>query len=114
MTDCLFCRIIRKEIPSRIVFENERVLAFRDVNPQAPVHVLIVPKLHIAGLNDILTDNNALLGEIQNIAREIALKENVAKSGWRLVCNCGPDAGQAVAHLHYHLLGGRAMHWPPG
>jgi histidine triad (HIT) family protein len=90
------------------------VLAFRDVNPQAPVHVLIVPKLHIAGLNDILTDNNALLGEIQNIAREIALKENVAKSGWRLVCNCGPDAGQAVAHLHYHLLGGRAMHWPPG
>jgi histidine triad (HIT) family protein len=78
------------------------------------VHLLIVPKRHIAGLNDISVDNNVLLGEIQNVARELAATKKVAESGWRLVCNCGPDAGQAVAHLHYHLLGGRALHWPPG
>jgi histidine triad (HIT) family protein len=112
--DCLFCRIIRKEIPSGIVFENEHVLAFRDISPQAPVHVLIVPKAHIASLNEISANNNLLLGELQNAARVIAGQEKISESGWRLVCNCGKDAGQAVAHLHYHLLGGRAMQWPPG
>jgi len=111
---CLFCRIINREIPSKIAFENDRVLAFYDVNPQAPVHILIVPKRHIAGLNDITVKDNELLGEIQNIARELARRENIADDGYRVVVNCGANAGQAVAHLHYHLLGGRKFSWPPG
>lgn len=112
--DCLFCRIVKREIPSQIVFENERVLAFRDINPQAPVHILIIPKKHIPGLNDITPEDSALLGEMQNIARSLAEKENISVDGYRLVANCGPAAGQAVAHLHYHLLGGRTFAWPPG
>jgi len=112
--NCLFCKIVNKEIPSKIVFENERILAFRDVNPQAPVHILIIPKKHISGLNEITPEDNNLLGEIQNVARELAQKENINHDGYRLVVNCGPAAGQAVAHLHYHLLGGRKLSWPPG
>ena len=111
---CLFCAIIRKEIPARIVFENERLLAFRDINPQAPVHVLIVTKKHIPGLNDITGQDSVLLGEVHQLARQIAEDEGIAKSGWRLVCNCGADAGQSVEHIHFHLLGGRVMQWPPG
>jgi histidine triad (HIT) family protein len=111
---CLFCRIINREIPSKIAFENDRVLAFYDVNPQAPVHILIVPKRHIAGLNDITVNDNELLGEIQNIALELTRRENIADGGYRVVVNCGENAGQAVAHLHYHLLGGRKFSWPPG
>lgn len=112
--DCLFCKIANKEIPGKIVFENERILAFRDIDPKAPVHVLIIPKEHIPGLNDISDSTNELLGQIQNAAKEIAKKENLSQSGYRLVVNCGKDAGQAVDHLHYHLLGGRKLSWPPG
>ena len=112
--NCLFCKIVNKEIAAKIVFENERILAFYDTNPQAPVHVLIVPKKHIAGLNDIGAEDSDMLGEIQNAAREIAKKENINIEGFRLVVNCGENAGQAVAHLHYHLLGGRKFSWPPG
>jgi histidine triad (HIT) family protein len=111
---CLFCKIAKKEIPAEIVFENERILAFRDINPQAPVHILIIPKRHIPGLNDITQSDSVLLGEMANIARELAKKENIDEAGYRLVVNCGPNAGQAVAHLHFHLLGGRVFSWPPG
>lgn len=112
--DCLFCRIVKKEIPAQIVFENEHVVAFRDISPQAPVHLLVIPKKHITGLNDVTESDNALLGEIQNIIRMLAKQEGVAADGYRVVVNCGKAAGQAVAHLHYHMLGGRPMQWPPG
>ena len=94
--------------------ENERLLAFSDINPQASVHVLIITKRHIPGLNGLEAGDKELLGEIQLAAKEIAQKSGVSTSGYRLVANCGPDAGQAVDHLHYHLLGGRAFKWPPG
>jgi histidine triad (HIT) family protein len=112
--DCLFCKIINKQIPASIVFENENIIAFKDIKPQAPVHLLIISKKHIPGLNDIEISDLQLLGEIQNIAKELAKKEGVNKKGYRLVLNCGPDAGQAVEHIHYHLLGGRKFTWPPG
>jgi len=112
--DCLFCRIAKREIPADIVFENERVLAFRDIQPQAPVHLLIIPKRHIAGLNDITKADDQLLGEMLNVARELAKKEGVSTDGYRVAINCGANAGQAVAHLHYHVLGGRKFTWPPG
>ena len=112
--NCLFCKIINREIKANIVLENENLLAFSDINPQAPLHVLIISKKHIPGLNDLAAADKELLGEIQLAAKEIAEKSGVSKSGYRLVANCGPDAGQAVEHLHYHLLGGRVFKWPPG
>ncbi|MHB9155096.1 MAG: histidine triad nucleotide-binding protein [Endomicrobiales bacterium] len=112
--DCLFCGIVQKKIPASVIYENDRILAFRDVHPQAPVHILVIPKRHIPGLNDITPEDNELLGEIQNVARELAAKEHIAQDGYRLAVNCGPAAGQAVSHLHYHLLGGRTFSWPPG
>lgn len=112
--DCVFCSIIKRQIPADIVFDNDRVLAFRDINAQAPVHILIVPKKHIKGLNDIAGADQELLGEIQLVARTLARKEGIDVDGYRLVANCGPAAGQAVFHLHYHLLGGRPFTWPPG
>lgn len=105
--DCIFCKIIAKQIPSKIVFENDDVLAFRDVNPAAPVHILIVPKRHIGGIETVTDTDNMLLGQMQNIIRTLAVKEHIDKSGYRVVVNSGPDSGQAVGHLHYHLLGGR-------
>lgn len=112
--DCVFCSIIKRQIPADIVFENDQVLAFRDINAQAPVHILIVPKKHIKGLNDVAGADQELLGEIQLAARAIARKEGVDVDGYRLIANCGPAAGQAVFHLHYHVLGGRPFSWPPG
>ena len=112
--ECLFCKIVKKEIPSKIVFENEQILAFKDIDPKAPVHVLIIPKKHIAGINDITADDNELLGKLLNSAKEIAAKEKIDKGGYRLVINNGKDAGQAVDHIHVHLLGGRKLSWPPG
>ena len=90
------------------------MLAFQDINPEAPVHILIIPKKHIQGLNDISAQDNELLGEIQNIAKSLAEKYGINSTGYRLTVNCGPDAGQAVEHLHYHLMGGRKFKWPPG
>ena len=112
--DCLFCRIIRKEIPSEIVFENERVLAFRDIDPKAPAHILVVPKQHISGLDSITPQDAQVLGEIQLVIKMLAESQKINKSGYRVVINNGRDAGQAVAHIHYHLLGGRKFQWPPG
>jgi histidine triad (HIT) family protein len=112
MTDCLFCRIVSKEIPARIVAETDYCLAFHDVSPQAPVHVLVIPKLHVdslAGVTDPL-----LAGRIAIMAAEVAKVLGVADSGYRLVINTGADGGQTVYHLHAHLLAGRALSWPPG
>jgi len=114
MADCLFCRIIRKELPSRPVYEDDRVYAFEDINPQAPVHILIIPKEHILSLAETPPGRDELLGRLLMVAREIAREKEIAGSGYRLVLNTGRDSGQAVGHIHFHLLGGRRMSWPPG
>ena len=114
MSEPIFSKIINREIPADIVFENERVLAFRDINPQAPVHVLVIPKKAIPTINDIRPDDQALVGELFTVAAQIAAEEGIAESGYRTVFNCNDDGGQEVYHLHLHLLGGRAMQWPPG
>jgi len=112
--DCLFCRIVRKELPARILFENERLLAFEDSRPRAPVHVLVIPKDHFASLNDAPDGAEALLGEILFRAREIAREKGIGESGYRIVLNTAGDSGQEVFHIHFHILGGRRMAWPPG
>ena len=113
MTDCLFCKIIAGKIPSKKVYEDEKVFAFEDIKPGAPTHVLIIPKKHIAGV-DHLTEADAEIGRLlPSVAAKIA-KERKLEHGFRTVYNVGPDAGQTVFHLHLHLLGGRQMHWPPG
>lgn len=109
---CIFCRIARGEIPAQMVVNNNDVAAFRDLNPQAPVHVLIIPKRHVASLDD--ANDSDLLGRMITLAAAIARQEGIAKSGYRTVINTGKDGGQSVDHLHIHLLGGRAMTWPPG
>ena len=114
MADDLFLRIIKREIPADIVYETDRVLAFRDINPQAPVHVLIIPKDHVRTLNDVDSSQADQLGQLVLAATEIAKAEGIANSGYRLVMNCNTHGGQSVYHIHLHLLGGRQMHWPPG
>ena len=109
---CLFCRIVRKEIPAKFVLENEHVVAFRDTDPKAPTHVLIVPKQHVAGLNDATSAE--MLGEMMLAAAAIARSEGLTEGGYRAVVNSGRDGGQSVHHVHLHLLGGRKMAWPPG
>ena len=110
----LFSKIIRREIPADIVFEDEHVLAFRDINPQAPVHVLFIPKREIPTLNVAGDDDAALLGRLALAAAAYAKREGFADDGYRVVMNCGRDGGQSVFHIHLHLLAGRALHWPPG
>lgn len=112
--DCLFCKIIRREIDSKIVYEDESVLAFRDIAPQAPTHILIVPKKHIATVNDLEEEHDALIGKMFRAAKSLAAQEGIAQSGYRCVINCMSGAGQSVWHIHLHLLGGRTMTWPPG
>jgi histidine triad (HIT) family protein len=114
MSDCLFCRIIEKELPASIVFEDDRILAFNDINPQAPTHVLVLPKRHIATLNDLGAGDDSLVGEIVRRATTIAAERGLAAGGYRTVFNTNRDAGQTVFHIHLHLIGGRAMSWPPG
>ncbi|NOZ03704.1 MAG: histidine triad nucleotide-binding protein [FCB group bacterium] len=114
MNDCIFCKIVDKEIPAEIVYENEEVVAFNDINPQAPVHVLIIPKKHIPTLNNIVGEQKKLIGEILLVAQKIAREKGIAERGYRTVFNCNADAGQDVFHIHLHLLGGRKMTWPPG
>jgi len=111
--DCIFCKIAAGEIPSDKVHEDDDLVAFRDLNPQAPVHVLVIPRKHLASLNDANAEDRALLGRILLTMRELAEKLGVG-SGYRVVNNCGASAGQSVLHIHFHLLGGRAMDWPPG
>ena len=112
-SDCLFCKIVEGQIPADKVHEDDDVIAFRDINPQAPVHLLVVPRRHIASLNDASSEDQALLGRILLAARNLAQKEGVG-SGYRVVNNCGESAGQSVFHVHFHVLGGRALTWPPG
>ncbi|MGR9086732.1 MAG: histidine triad nucleotide-binding protein [Gammaproteobacteria bacterium] len=112
MTSCLFCRMVAGDIKPDTVYEDESVFAFRDINPQAPVHILIIPKRHIDTLNDL--DDPLLAGHMLQTAVKLAAVEGIAEDGYRTVFNCNRNAGQAVYHLHLHLLGGRPMHWPPG
>ena len=114
MDECLFCRIVKGELPSRIVYENEEVVAFEDVHPQAPTHILVVPRRHVATLNDVTPEDRQLLGAIVLAASDVARDRKISSSGFRLVCNTNRGAGQSVFHLHFHLLGGRTMAWPPG
>ena len=114
MLDCLFCKIIDREIPGDVVYENEHVLAFNDINPVAPVHILIIPKEHISTLNDIEETHTQTMGELFLAAKAIASKEGLSDSGYRTVFNCNEDAQQTVFHIHLHLIGGRKMTWPPG
>jgi len=112
--DCLFCGISEKQIEADILYEDDVLVAFRDINPQAPVHILIVPRAHIATLNDLHPEHGELLGELMLAATKIARDQGVDEDGYRLVLNCQEGAGQSVFHLHMHLLGGRRMSWPPG
>ena len=114
MSDCLFCKIIAGEIPADIVYESESMLAFRDINPQAPTHVLIIPRKHIATINDIERNDAGTVGELLLAAQAVARQEGIADGGYRAVMNCNADAGQTVFHIHLHLLGGRPLDWPPG
>lgn len=112
--DCLFCKIASQQIAARIAFENDRVIAFHDLFPQAPTHVLVIPKAHYSTLNDVPASEAGLLGELMTSATAIARELGLADNGYRVVMNCNADGGQSVYHIHLHLLGGRAMAWPPG
>ena len=114
MADCLFCRIARKEIPANILYEDRLVTAFADIHPQAPVHVLIIPKVHFDTLNDVTAEEQQLLGHIVLAATKVAGEQGLRDQGYRLVANCQASAGQSVFHVHFHLLGGRNFQWPPG
>ena len=114
MTDCLFCKIIDGEIPGDIVYENDSVLAFNDINPIAPVHILIIPKEHIATLNDLEEKHTQTMGELFLAAKKIASDKGISESGYRTVFNCNKVAQQTVFHIHLHLIAGRKMTWPPG
>ncbi len=114
MTECLFCKMVSGEIQPDVVLETEDILAFRDINPQAPAHILIIPKKHISTTNDLTAADTEVMGKLLLVAKDIAAQEGVAASGYRTVMNCNADGGQAVYHIHLHLLGGRAMAWPPG
>jgi histidine triad (HIT) family protein len=112
--DCLFCKIIKREIPASIVYEDDRVLAFNDINPQAPTHVLVIPKRHIATLSDLGPDDDAIVGEVVRRAAAIARERGIDAAGFRAVFNTNKEAGQTVFHIHLHVIGGRPMRWPPG
>jgi histidine triad (HIT) family protein len=114
MMDCLFCKMVKGEIKPDVVYEDETVLAFRDINPKAPVHVLVIPKQHITNVNDIQVGDRLLVGDMYLAARKVAQQTGVAESGYRLVVNCNSDAGESVHHLHLHIMGGRVLAWPPG
>lgn len=114
MADCLFCKIVNREIPATIVYEDDRVLAFDDINPQASTHVLVVPKRHIATLNDLTADDDQIVGEVVRRAAAIANERGISAGGFRTVFNTNADAGQTVFHIHLHLVGGRRLAWPPG
>ncbi len=114
MSDCIFCKIIKGEIPSEKVYEDDKVLAFRDIEPQAPQHIIIIPKQHIASANEISSANDAIIGKIFSVAAKLSKELGFSENGYRIVNNCGIDGGQTVGHLHFHLLAGRNLQWPPG
>lgn len=113
MTDCIFCKIAAGEMGTQFLYEDEKVVAFRDISPVAPVHILVIPKQHIASANELIEEDNLLIGHIFQVIRKLAQQENLDK-GYRIVNNCGEEGGQTVHHLHFHLLGGRNLQWPPG
>jgi len=113
-SDCLFCKILAGDIPADIIYESDTAIAFRDINPRAPTHVLIIPREHIATINDVDPEHEALVGSLFSAARAIAAQEGLSEDGYRAVMNCNAAAGQTVFHLHLHLLGGRILGWPPG
>lgn len=113
-SSCPFCRIVSGEAPADIVHASDQIVAFRDLNPKAPTHILVVPKEHVSGMSDLGPEHGAMLADLFVSAAHLARAERIEESGWRLVANTGPDAGQSVFHLHFHLLGGRPMGWPPG
>ncbi len=114
MPDCIFCKIAAGEIPSTKVYEDEKILAFRDIEPQAPEHIIIIPKEHISSANDITAQNSAIVAKVFEVAAKIAKDLGFAEKGFRIVNNCGDDGGQTVGHIHFHLLAGRNLGWPPG
>jgi histidine triad (HIT) family protein len=114
MSDCIFCKIGAGEIPAKVVWQDDAVLAFEDLNPQAPVHILVIPKRHVVSLNGAQNGERPLLGQLLEAATAVAKKKGIAESGYRVVANTGNDGGQTVFHLHLHVLGGRRMTWPPG
>lgn len=111
---CLFCRIIAGEIPGKFLYQDDRLVVLQDVNPQAPLHALVIPRQHVASLNDLSAENDGLVGEMIRRAAQVAREHGVADSGYRTVFNCNREAGQTVFHIHLHVLGGRPMAWPPG
>jgi histidine triad (HIT) family protein len=114
MSDCLFCQIVAGKMPATVVYRDEQIIAIRDINPQAPTHILVLPRRHLASVAQAQAGDERLLGALLLAAARLAEQEGLRQSGFRLVANTGPDAGQSVGHLHLHLLGGRAMAWPPG
>ena len=114
MSPCLFCRIVQRQLPADVVAEEEKMLAFKDINPQAPTHLLVIPKAHIAKVSELTDANRSVMTDLIAMANRLARQQGVVDSGYRLVINCGPQAGQSVDHLHLHMLGGRPMKWPPG
>ena len=114
MSDCLFCGIVDGKVKANLVYQDDAVVAFKDIAPRAPVHILIIPRKHVAGVSDIAESDRALIGAIFQVAAKLAHEHGIAESGYRVVVNSGADAGQSVFHIHYHLLGGRQLGWPPG
>jgi histidine triad (HIT) family protein len=114
MAECIFCKIAAKELPATMVYEDEKLVAFRDINPQAPTHIVIIPRKHISSTNELGEDDDNTVGYLARIAARLAGEEEIAERGYRLVLNCGREAGQSVDHLHLHLIGGRRLAWPPG
>ena len=114
MKDCIFCKIISGEVPCNKMYEDDMVLSFKDISPGAPCHFLIIPKKHIDSLNDISQEDSKVIAHIFIVAKKLAAQNNIDKSGYRIVSNCGADAGQSVKHVHFHVLGGRNLAWPPG
>jgi histidine triad (HIT) family protein len=114
MSDCIFCKIAAGEIPAELIYEDELVVGFRDLNPQAPTHVLLIPRKHIATINDVQPEDEPIIGRLYSAAAKVAKQKGFAEQGYRTLINCNDDGGQTVFHIHLHLLGGRRMSWPPG
>ncbi|MGK0467994.1 histidine triad nucleotide-binding protein [Clostridium sp.] len=114
MDDCIFCKIIKKQILCELIYEDESVIGFKDISPKAPVHVIIIPRVHISNINDISEDESGVIGHIFIVAKKIAKDLGISETGYRIVSNCGENGGQSVQHIHFHLLGGRMLKWPPG
>lgn len=114
MSDCIFCKIIAGEIPGEMVYQDDKVIAINDIDPKAPVHILIIPKEHIPSLIEVNENNNDIVSHVFMVAKQLAITNGIAQKGFRVVNNCGEEGGQSVGHIHFHLMGGRSMTWPPG